>query len=62
LPEERERIFERFERGGRAKGQLGMGLGLWIVREIVTAHHGTIRVESRPGTGATFEVSFPRGE
>jgi len=60
-PEEQDRIFERFERGRRAEGQLGMGLGLWIVREIVTAHQGTIRVESRPGAGATFEVSFPRG-
>ena len=60
-PEEQDRIFERFERGRRAEGQLGMGLGLWIVREIVTAHQGTVRVESRPGAGATFEVSFPRG-
>ena len=60
-PEEQDRIFERFERGLRAVGQLGMGLGLWIVREIVTAHQGTVRVESRPGAGATFEVSLPRG-
>ena len=60
-PEEQDRIFERFERGQLAEGRVGMGLGLWIVREIVTAHQGTVRVESRPGTGATFEVSIPRG-
>ncbi len=38
----------------------GMGLGLWITREIVEAHGGRISVESRPGAGATFRVCLPR--
>ncbi len=58
--EEQDRIFERFERGGHADRRSGMGLGLWIVREIVHTHRGEVRVESAPGAGATFEVSLPR--
>ena len=58
-PEEQDRIFERFERGRQAEGQSGMGLGLWIVREIVLAHQGRVWVESPPGGGATFGVSLP---
>ncbi len=38
----------------------GMGLGLWISREIVTRHGGRIWAESRPGEGSTFNVSLPR--
>jgi signal transduction histidine kinase len=54
------RIFERFERvvSGRQAG--GFGLGLWIVREIVQALGGTIRVESRLGEGTSFVVDLPR--
>jgi signal transduction histidine kinase len=37
----------------------GIGLGLTLVREIATAHGGTIRVESEPGKGATFILSLP---
>ncbi|WP_437973258.1 AAA family ATPase [Sorangium sp. So ce295] len=53
------RIFERFERAVSVRNFGGLGLGLYIVRWIVTSHGGTIRVESRPGAGATFIVELP---
>jgi signal transduction histidine kinase len=37
----------------------GLGLGLYITRQIVAAHGGTIRVESQLGAGATFVVELP---
>lgn len=55
------RIFERFERGNRAAGAHGFGLGLYICREIVQAHSGNISVESGPGRGAVFTVRLPIG-
>jgi signal transduction histidine kinase len=51
-------IFERFYRTGSD----GLGLGLPIVRELVDAHDGTIRVASRPGEGSTFSVWLPDQE
>ncbi|WP_437850537.1 AAA family ATPase [Sorangium sp. So ce363] len=53
------RIFERFERAVSVRNFGGLGLGLYIVRWIVTSHGGTIRVESKPGAGATFVVELP---
>ncbi|HEX9049059.1 MAG TPA: ATP-binding protein [Anaeromyxobacter sp.] len=58
-PEDQERIFERFERAASAHPFAGIGLGLWIVRRLVEAHGGTIRVRSAPGQGATFTVELP---
>ena len=54
------RIFERFERAVSGRHFGGLGLGLYIVRQIVNAHGGEIRVESRPGEGSTFTVVLPR--
>jgi signal transduction histidine kinase len=59
-PEDLGRVFERFERGPHGSAPGGFGLGLWIVREIVSALGGTIRLESAPGQGSTFTVSLPR--
>jgi signal transduction histidine kinase len=55
----REKIFERFERAVSASNISGLGLGLYIARQIVDAHHGSIRVESEPGRGSRFIVDLP---
>ena len=58
-PQDQARVFERFERvASRSFG--GLGLGLWIVREVVTAHGGSVSVSSVPSEGATFTVLLPR--
>ena len=53
------RIFERFERAVSAREFGGLGLGLFIARQLVEAHGGTIAVESEFGEGSTFIVSLP---
>jgi len=55
------RIFERFERAAPSRNFGGLGLGLYITRQIVEAHGGRIWAESQPGMGATFFVELPRG-
>ena len=57
--EDHERIFQRFERAVTDTGFSGMGLGLWISREIVTRLGGSIRVDSQLGEGARFTVELP---
>jgi signal transduction histidine kinase len=60
-PRDTKRIFKRFfqvdQRLSRSGG--GCGLGLSIVKFIVTAHHGSVRVESELGRGSTFIISLP---
>jgi PAS domain S-box-containing protein len=55
-----DRIFERFERAEPVRNFGGFGVGLWIVREILAAMGGEIRVESVVGTGSTFTFELPR--
>jgi signal transduction histidine kinase len=57
---DQDRIFERFERAAQVGGSRSLGLGLWVVRQIVGALGGTIRVESSLGAGANFTVGLPR--
>jgi signal transduction histidine kinase len=58
-PDELPRIFDRLFRGDRSRAERGLGLGLSLVRAIVEAHAGTVRVESEPSKGSVFTVSLP---
>lgn len=58
-PEDQERIFQRFERISSNAEPGGLGLGLFIVRQILSLHGGSIRVQSRVGHGSVFIVELP---
>jgi signal transduction histidine kinase len=59
--EQREKIFERFYRaaGPQQRAIPGLGMGLYIVAEIVKRHGGTITVDSEVGKGSSFTVTLP---
>jgi signal transduction histidine kinase len=59
-PEEIPKIWDRLYRGKHSKHK-GLGLGLSLVRAVVHAHQGTIRVSSTQGTGSTFVMQLPAG-
>ena len=59
-PGDQGRIFDRFERAVSERHYGGFGLGLWLSRQIVEAHGGTIEVTSAPGVGSTFTVLLPK--
>lgn len=56
---DQQRIFERFERAAPSQHYGGLGIGLWIARNVVEAHGGTIAVSSRPDQGSTFVIQLP---
>jgi len=58
-PSETDRIFGKFERAVSTAHYGGLGLGLYISRQIVEAHRGWIEVESTPGRGSTFRATLP---
>ncbi|GAB2681453.1 HAMP domain-containing sensor histidine kinase [Thalassiella azotivora] len=63
VPEaDRERVFERFVRGGSRASRPGTGLGLSLVSETVRAHGGTVWCEPGPAGGARFTIRLPRAD
>jgi two-component system sensor histidine kinase KdpD len=58
-PEDRERVFEAFYRGGAEPERPGTGLGLAISQAIVAAHGGRIRIDGAPGGGAVIAFELP---
>ncbi len=57
-PEDQKRIFHRFQRAVAASEISGLGLGLYIAKEVVESHDGKISVKSELNQGATFKVEF----
>ena len=59
-PEEQDRIWQRFYqvKSSREEGS-GLGLGLSMIRQIVSLHGGSVSVESQPGQGSCFTVRLP---
>jgi signal transduction histidine kinase len=58
---EREAVFRRLYRRDASRSQRGLGLGLSLVKAIVEAHAGSVRLDDAPGGGARFEVRLPVG-
>ncbi len=58
--EEQDHIFEKFYVVGTHQGRSGLGLGLFIAREMIELHGGSIWVESQPGQGSSFCFQLPR--
>lgn len=57
---EQAQIFERFYRSPSVRDAQGLGLGLYIVREIAAAQQGYVKVSSKQGKGSTFSLFLPR--
>lgn len=60
-PDARQRIFEQFVREASPAAHTGLGLGLYITKQLVEAHEGAIAVDSRVGEGSVFTVTLPLG-
>ena len=59
-PEHLSRIFQQYERAAPSTSYAGLGLGLWISRQLVEAMGGTISVRSEVDAGSVFTVEIPR--
>ena len=59
-PADQARIFERFERAAASRNYGGLGLGLWITKQMVEGMGGSISLDSTPEKGSTFTVELGR--
>ena len=57
---DRPTLFDKFQRTSTATSQTGWGLGLALVKAMVTAHHGNVRIESSQESGTDFIVEIPK--
>lgn len=55
-----DKIFSRFYRSGKVSGYEGVGIGLFLSREIISSEGGYIKVQSKENEGSTFSVFLPR--
>ena len=63
IPEaEQARIFQRFYRSPAVSEEEGVGIGLYLARQIAAGQGGYLKVTSRPGEGSTFSLFLPRAE
>lgn len=62
LPQRQAQIFSRFYREPEVYDQEGIGVGLYLAREIITLQNGYIEVHSEPGQGADFQIYLPNDE
>ena len=63
IPEaEQTKIFQRFYRSPAVSGEEGVGIGLYLARQIAAGQGGYLKVSSRPGEGSTFSLFLPRAE
>ncbi len=58
--EEHTKIFQRFYRSPSVAEEEGVGLGLYLAREIISGQGGYIKLESQPGKGSVFSIFLPR--
>jgi signal transduction histidine kinase len=59
-PEQQDKIFEPYERGVGNEVPSGLGLGLYISRQLAEVHEGSLTLRSTPGEGAVFSLALPR--
>ena len=60
IPEEEQaKVFQRFYRGEAHREEEGVGIGLYLVRQIAQGQGGYVKVSARPGAGSTFSLYLP---
>ncbi|MTV38936.1 hybrid sensor histidine kinase/response regulator [Duganella radicis] len=59
-PDKQDKIFEPYERGVGSEGPAGLGLGLYISRQLAEVHEGSLTLQSKPGEGSVFSLTLPR--